>query len=72
MIYGQYAETEGQMSTRDLLNFLLNEQREQASMDDAVKLIEKYEVDGTGRVFFFFFLQHFIVLTDTCFASRCV
>ncbi len=71
MIYGQYAETEGQMSTRDLLNFLLNEQREQASMDDAVKLIEKYEVDGTGRVFFFF-LQHFIVLTDTCFASRCV
>lgn len=50
MIYGQYAETEGQMSTRDLLNFLLNEQREQASMEDAVKLIEKYEVDGTGRV----------------------
>lgn len=50
MIYGKYAQTEGQMSTRDLLNFLLNEQREQVSMEDALKLIEKYEVDGTGRV----------------------
>ncbi|KAM9337409.1 1-phosphatidylinositol 4,5-bisphosphate phosphodiesterase delta-1a isoform 1-T1 [Symphorus nematophorus] len=49
VIYGNYSETEGQMSARDLLNFLLNEQREQASMEDALKLIEKYEVDGTAK-----------------------
>uniref|UniRef100_A0A4W6DC17 Phosphoinositide phospholipase C n=1 Tax=Lates calcarifer TaxID=8187 RepID=A0A4W6DC17_LATCA len=49
VIYGKYAETEGQMSTRDLLNFLLNEQREQASFEDALKLIEKYEMDGTAK-----------------------
>lgn len=50
VIYESYAQTEGQMSARDLLNFLLNEQREQVSMQDALKLIEKYEVDETGRV----------------------
>lgn len=49
MIYGKYAETDGQMSSRDLLNFLLNEQREEEStVEDALKLIEKYEVDGAG------------------------
>lgn len=37
------------MSAGDLLNFLLNEQREQVSMEDALKLIKKYEMDGTGR-----------------------
>lgn len=50
VIYEKYAETEGQMSTTDLLNFLLNEQRENVSTEDALKLIEKYEVDGTGKV----------------------
>uniref|UniRef100_A0A671XDF7 Phosphoinositide phospholipase C n=1 Tax=Sparus aurata TaxID=8175 RepID=A0A671XDF7_SPAAU len=49
VIYEKYAETEGQMSTTDLLNFLLNEQREQVSRDYAEHLIEKYEVDGKGR-----------------------
>ncbi|XP_059183228.1 1-phosphatidylinositol 4,5-bisphosphate phosphodiesterase delta-1a [Centropristis striata] len=49
VIYGNYAQTEGQMSSRDLLNFLLNEQREQVSMEDAHKLIEKYEVDETAK-----------------------
>ncbi|XP_044032653.1 1-phosphatidylinositol 4,5-bisphosphate phosphodiesterase delta-1a isoform X2 [Siniperca chuatsi] len=49
VIYGKYAGPEGQMSARDLLNFLLNEQREQVSMEDALKLIEKYEVDGTAK-----------------------
>ncbi|XP_072306989.1 1-phosphatidylinositol 4,5-bisphosphate phosphodiesterase delta-1a isoform X2 [Eucyclogobius newberryi] len=48
-IYGKHAQTEGQMSAKDLLNFLLNEQREQASMRDALKLIEKYEVDDTAK-----------------------
>lgn len=50
VIYGKYAQTEGQMSDRDLLNFLLNEQREQATAEDAHRLIEKYEVDQTGRL----------------------
>ncbi|XP_054478539.1 1-phosphatidylinositol 4,5-bisphosphate phosphodiesterase delta-1a isoform X2 [Anoplopoma fimbria] len=49
VIYGKYAQTEGQMSARDLLNFLLNEQREQVPMEDALKLIDKYEVDETAK-----------------------
>lgn len=49
MIYEKYAQTAGQMSVRDLLNFLLNEQREQVGMADALKLIEKYELDETGK-----------------------
>ncbi|XP_056289653.1 1-phosphatidylinositol 4,5-bisphosphate phosphodiesterase delta-1a isoform X2 [Pseudoliparis swirei] len=49
VIYGKYAHTEGQMSANNLLNFLLNEQREQVSMKDALKLIEKYEVDETAK-----------------------
>ncbi|XP_019123028.1 1-phosphatidylinositol 4,5-bisphosphate phosphodiesterase delta-1a isoform X2 [Larimichthys crocea] len=50
VIYGKFAETEGQMSARNLLDFLLNEQREEAStMADALKLIEKYEVDATAK-----------------------
>lgn len=49
VIYGNYAQTDGQMSSRDLLNFLLNEQREQVTLEDAVKLIDKYEMDETGR-----------------------
>ncbi|XP_037612883.1 1-phosphatidylinositol 4,5-bisphosphate phosphodiesterase delta-1a isoform X2 [Sebastes umbrosus] len=49
VIYEECAQTDGQMSARDLLNFLLNQQREQATMEDALKLIEKYEVDGTAK-----------------------
>lgn len=49
VIYGKYAQTGGQMSTRDLLNFLLNEQRESVTVEEAHKLIEKYEVDGTAK-----------------------
>ncbi|XP_075906623.1 1-phosphatidylinositol 4,5-bisphosphate phosphodiesterase delta-1a isoform X1 [Nelusetta ayraudi] len=50
VIYGKYAEVDGQMSSRDLLNFLLNEQREEeATVEDALKLIEKYEVDGAAK-----------------------
>uniref|UniRef100_A0AAQ5ZWT2 Phosphoinositide phospholipase C n=1 Tax=Amphiprion ocellaris TaxID=80972 RepID=A0AAQ5ZWT2_AMPOC len=49
VIYNKYAQTQGQMSLRDLLNFLLNEQREQATAEDASKLIEKYEVDETAK-----------------------
>lgn len=48
VIYNKYSEPGGQMSSKDLLKFLLNEQREEATLQDAVRLIEKYEVDRTG------------------------
>lgn len=48
VIYAKYAETQGEMSATDLLNFLLNEQREQATVESALKLIEKYELDEAG------------------------
>lgn len=76
VIYGKYAETDGQMSTTDLLNFLQNEQREQVSMDYAEHLIEKYEVDGTGRVrnrpisLLVLYTTPHKVLRDTRFAGR--
>ncbi|XP_008394426.1 1-phosphatidylinositol 4,5-bisphosphate phosphodiesterase delta-1a isoform X2 [Poecilia reticulata] len=49
VIYADYAKTEGEMSARDLLDFLLNEQREQATMESALKLIEKYELDEAAK-----------------------
>lgn len=49
VIYGKYATTDGLMSAADLLNFLLNEQREDASQNDALQLIEKYELDENGN-----------------------
>ncbi|XP_041824660.1 1-phosphatidylinositol 4,5-bisphosphate phosphodiesterase delta-1a isoform X2 [Melanotaenia boesemani] len=65
VIYRKYAQTEGQMSTRDFMNFLLNEQREQVTIEHAQKLIEKYEVDGTAikkkhmtKDGFLMYLQH--------------
>uniref|UniRef100_A0A674BW76 Phosphoinositide phospholipase C n=1 Tax=Salmo trutta TaxID=8032 RepID=A0A674BW76_SALTR len=49
VIYGKYATTGEQMSVKNLLNFLLNEQREVASMEDAVRLIERYELDDSAK-----------------------
>lgn len=49
VIYGKYAQTGGQMSAANLLDFLLNEQRESVSMEHAIKLIEKYELDDPGK-----------------------
>eukprot|EP00063_Salmo_salar_P062496 XP_014037331.1 PREDICTED: 1-phosphatidylinositol 4,5-bisphosphate phosphodiesterase delta-1 [Salmo salar] len=49
VIYGKYATTGEQMSVKDLLNFLMNEQREVATMEDAVRLIERYELDDSGE-----------------------
>ncbi|XP_045066361.1 1-phosphatidylinositol 4,5-bisphosphate phosphodiesterase delta-1a isoform X2 [Coregonus clupeaformis] len=49
VIYRKYASTGGQMSVKDLLNFLLNEQRESATLEDAVRLIEKYELDDSAK-----------------------
>lgn len=50
MIYKKYAQTDEQMSAADLLKFLLNEQRENVTEEDALRFIEKYEVDPIGRV----------------------
>lgn len=50
VIYDKYSGPGGQMSSKDLLNFLLNEQREEATLQDAVRLIDKYEVDQTGKL----------------------
>lgn len=52
VIYAKYSGPGGQMSSTDLLNFLLNEQREEATLHDADRLIEKYEVDQTGKLHF--------------------
>ncbi|KAM9552364.1 1-phosphatidylinositol 4,5-bisphosphate phosphodiesterase delta-1-like [Salvelinus alpinus] len=49
VIYKKHATTGGQMSADDLLNFLLNEQREVATLEDALRLIEKYELDDSAK-----------------------
>ncbi|XP_064875277.1 1-phosphatidylinositol 4,5-bisphosphate phosphodiesterase delta-1-like [Oncorhynchus nerka] len=49
VIYGKYATTGEKMSVKDLLNFLLNEQHEVATMEDAVRLIERYELDDSAK-----------------------
>ncbi|XP_059357989.1 1-phosphatidylinositol 4,5-bisphosphate phosphodiesterase delta-1-like isoform X2 [Carassius carassius] len=49
VIYGTYAKTDGLMSAADLLNFLLNEQKEDVSQNDALQLIEKYELDEKAK-----------------------
>lgn len=57
VIYKTYAKTERFMSAANLLDFLVNEQREEVDLTHAAQLIEKYEVDETGkRTAFFFFL----------------
>lgn len=49
VIYETYAKTEGLMSAADLLDFLVKEQREKVDLTHAAQLIEKYEVDETGK-----------------------
>ncbi|KAF7213827.1 1-phosphatidylinositol 4,5-bisphosphate phosphodiesterase delta-1a isoform X1 [Nothobranchius furzeri] len=49
VIYESYAKTEGQMSDEDLVSFLQKEQREQASLADAHRLIEECEMDETAK-----------------------
>lgn len=49
VIYGEYAKTDGLMSAADLVNFLLNEQKEDVSQNDALQLIEKYELDENAK-----------------------
>lgn len=49
VIYGEYAKTSGFMNADNLLEFLLKEQREEVSLTNAQKLIEKYELDENGK-----------------------
>ncbi|XP_066498641.1 1-phosphatidylinositol 4,5-bisphosphate phosphodiesterase delta-1a isoform X2 [Hoplias malabaricus] len=49
-IYGKYAQTDGLMSADDLLNFLRTEQRESVTLEDAERLIEKYEPNLTAKL----------------------
>lgn len=66
VIYGEYAKTTGFMSPENLVDFLMKEQREKASLADAHKIIEKFEPDENG--------QYFICNTCLCFRLllRCV
>uniref|UniRef100_A0A673BAT8 Phosphoinositide phospholipase C n=1 Tax=Sphaeramia orbicularis TaxID=375764 RepID=A0A673BAT8_9TELE len=45
VIYGEYAKTTGYMSPENLVEFLMKEQREKASLTDAHKIIESCEPD---------------------------
>ncbi|KAJ8418781.1 hypothetical protein AAFF_G00002800 [Aldrovandia affinis] len=49
VIYAKYTQTDGKMSSEDLMNFLLTEQQESVLLDDAVKLIHKYELDDAAK-----------------------
>ncbi|XP_056148879.1 1-phosphatidylinositol 4,5-bisphosphate phosphodiesterase delta-1b [Lampris incognitus] len=49
VIYGEYAKTAGFMSPENLVEFLIKEQREKATLADAHKLIEKYEPDDKAK-----------------------
>uniref|UniRef100_A0A7N6AC84 Phosphoinositide phospholipase C n=1 Tax=Anabas testudineus TaxID=64144 RepID=A0A7N6AC84_ANATE len=45
VIYGTYAKTAGFMSPENLVEFLMTEQRELATLADAHRIIDKYEPD---------------------------
>ncbi|XP_036939376.1 1-phosphatidylinositol 4,5-bisphosphate phosphodiesterase delta-1b isoform X2 [Acanthopagrus latus] len=49
VIYGEYAKTTGFMSPENLVDFLMKEQREKATLADAHKIIEKYELDENAK-----------------------
>lgn len=49
MIYGEYAKTTGFMSAENLVEFLMKEQREKASLVNALKIIESCEPDDNGQ-----------------------
>lgn len=49
MIYGAYAKTTGFMSPEDLVEFLMKEQREKATLADASNIIKNYEPDEKGK-----------------------
>lgn len=49
VIYGEYAKTTGFMSAQNLLDFLMKEQREKATLADAHRIIEMYEPDENAK-----------------------
>lgn len=49
VIYGEYAKTTSCMSPENLVEFLMKEQREKATLADAHAIIEKYEPDEHGQ-----------------------
>ncbi|XP_037538005.1 1-phosphatidylinositol 4,5-bisphosphate phosphodiesterase delta-1 isoform X2 [Nematolebias whitei] len=49
IIYGEYAKTTGVMSAQNLVDFLMKEQREQATLADAQKIIETFEPDEHAK-----------------------
>ncbi|KAL7386955.1 hypothetical protein ABVT39_016153 [Epinephelus coioides] len=49
VIYGEYAKTSGFMSSQNLVDFLMKEQREKAGLADARNIIQKYEPDEKAK-----------------------
>ncbi|XP_075876744.1 1-phosphatidylinositol 4,5-bisphosphate phosphodiesterase delta-1-like isoform X2 [Nelusetta ayraudi] len=49
VIYGEYAKTTGFMSAENLVEFLMKEQREKASLVNALKIIEGCEPDENAK-----------------------
>ncbi|XP_068557924.1 1-phosphatidylinositol 4,5-bisphosphate phosphodiesterase delta-1-like isoform X1 [Cebidichthys violaceus] len=49
VIYGEYAKTTGFMSTQNLVDFLMKEQREKATLADAHCIIQKHEPDENAK-----------------------
>lgn len=49
VIYGEYAKTTGFMSPENLVDFLMKEQRQKATLADAHKIIEKHEPDELAK-----------------------
>ncbi|XP_049603042.1 1-phosphatidylinositol 4,5-bisphosphate phosphodiesterase delta-1 isoform X1 [Syngnathus scovelli] len=49
IIYQEYARSAGLMSSENLVEFMLKEQREMTTLDDAHKIIEKFEPDEKAK-----------------------
>ncbi|XP_068459473.1 1-phosphatidylinositol 4,5-bisphosphate phosphodiesterase delta-1-like isoform X2 [Clinocottus analis] len=49
VIYGEYAKTTGFMSPQNLVDFLMKEQREKATLADAHNIIQKHEPDDNAK-----------------------
>ncbi|XP_061791484.1 1-phosphatidylinositol 4,5-bisphosphate phosphodiesterase delta-1-like [Nerophis lumbriciformis] len=49
VIYQEYAKSAGAMSPEDLVEFLMKEQREKTTLEDANKIIDKFEPDEKAK-----------------------
>lgn len=52
VIYGEYAKTTGFMSPENLVEFLMKEQSEKATLADANNIIKNFEPDESGQCSF--------------------